>query len=72
MPYFIYRISPHRLLDYVDEFEAYKPARDAVRLMRQQQDKEDLDTLKIIFAKDRYDAENLLKIQRERQPSDDD
>ncbi len=72
MPYFIYRISPQRNLNYVDDFAEYNFARDAARRMRQQQNEEDIDTVKIVFAKDRNEAEDLLRIRRERQPSEDD
>ncbi len=72
MPYFIYRISPQRFLTYINEFAHYGKARDAARQMRQEQIQDDLDTIKIIFAEDRSEAEILLKTSRERQPSEDD
>lgn len=72
MPYFIYRISPQRFLTYINEFAHYQEARDTARRMRQEQTRDDLDTIKIIFAKDRLEAEMLLKTRRERQPSEDD
>lgn len=72
MPYFIYRISPQRILTYISEYAHYRQARDTARQMRQEQIRDNLDTIKIIFAKDRSEAELLLKIPRERQPSEDD
>lgn len=72
MPYFIYRISPQRLLTYVDEFAHYRKARDTARHMRRERTRDDLETIKIVFAKDRSEAEILLKTHRERQPSEDD
>jgi hypothetical protein len=72
MPYFIYRISPQRFLTYVNEFAHYREARHTARQMRQEQPQDDLDTVKIIFAKDRGDAESVLKTPRERKPSEDD
>ncbi len=72
MPYFIYRISPQRSLTYIDEFAHYRKARDTARQMRQTQLRDDLDTIKIIFANHRSEAEILLEARRERQPSEDD
>jgi hypothetical protein len=40
--------------------------------MRRQQSRDDLDTIKIIYANDRGEAEVLLATRRERQPSEDD
>ncbi len=72
MPYFIYRISPQRFLTYINEFAHYHEARDTARRMRQEQAPADVDTIKIIFATNRREAETLLKTRRERQPSEDD
>lgn len=72
MPYFIYRISPRRSLTYVDEFVEYVKARKIARNMRRAQLPGDDEVIKIIFAKDRFEAETLLKVRRERQPSEDD
>ncbi len=72
MPYFIYRISPQRFLTYVDEFVHYRDARGEARRIRAEQSGNDADSVKIIFAKDRSEAESLLKTRRERQASEDD
>ncbi len=72
MPYFLYRISPQRLLTYINEFAHYRNARDMARQMRQEQTQDDLDSIKILFAEHRSEAEILLKSRRVRQPSEDD
>jgi len=72
MPYFIYRISLQRSLTYVDEFVEYVKAREIARNMRRVKSSDDDELIKIIFAKDRFEAETLLKARREHQPSEDD
>lgn len=72
MPYFIYRVSPQRFVRYVTEFETYQDARESARNLRAGQDRDDTDTIKIVFAKDQSEAEVLLKTRRERKPSEDD
>lgn len=72
MPYFIYRVSPQRFLKYLKEYPEYREAREHARGLRAQKSNDDLDTIKIIFAKDQAEAEALLKAKRERRPSEDD
>ncbi len=72
MSYYIYRISPHRALTYVEAFEEYKQARQLARQMRRDQSAGDSDDIRMVFAKDRTEAESLLRTRRERQPSEDD
>lgn len=72
MPYFVYRVSPQRFLKYLEHFDAYKEAREYARGLRAQQDASDLDTIKLIFAKEQAEAEALLKTKREHEPSEDD
>jgi len=72
MPYFIYRMSLQRSLTYVDEFVEYVKAREIARNMRRAKSSDDDELIKIIFAKDRFEAETLLKARREHQPSEDD
>jgi hypothetical protein len=72
MPYFIYRISPERKLDLVDSFDSYRDAKQAVTALRVAQEPDDVCTVKVVFAKDSAEAEQLLKTKRERQPSEDD
>ncbi len=72
MPYFVYRVSPQRFVKYLEHYDVYKEARKYARDVRAQQDANDLDTIKIIFAKEQAEAEALLKTKREHQPSEDD
>lgn len=72
MPYFIYRVSPQRFIEYLEQYPAYRDAREHARGLRAKQDDDDPDTIKIIFAKEQAEAEALLKARRERQPSEDD
>lgn len=72
MPYFIYRISPARKLDLVDTFGHYRDAKQAATALRVAQEPDDVGKVKIIFAKDAPEAEQLLSVERERQPSEDD
>ena len=72
MPYYIYRVSPQRFLKYLEEYPEYREAREHARSLRAQQDDEEPDIIKIIFAKDQAEAEALLKAKRERRPSEDD
>lgn len=72
MPYFIYRISPERKLNLLDSFDRYPDAKQAATALRIAQGPDDTGTVKIIFAKDAEEAEQLLRTERERQPSEDD
>ncbi len=72
MPYFIYRISPERKLNLVESFDRYQDAKRAVTALRVAQESDDADRVKMIFAKDSREAEELLTVKRERQPSEDD
>ncbi len=72
MPYFIYKISPDKKLGLVESFDGYQEAKQLATSMRSAQHPNDNYTIKIIFAKDSLEAEQLLTTQRERQPSEDD
>lgn len=72
MPYFLFRMTPQRQLTYLQDFDAYKHARSEARALRAQQEEEDQDTIKMVFAADRVQAEAMLREKRERQPSEDD
>ena len=72
MPYFIYGMFPDKGLGLVKSFDEYQQAKQVVTSMRSAQHPNDNYTIKIIFAKDSLEAEQLLTTQRERQPSEDD
>jgi len=61
MPYFVYKISPDRkTLTQIDAHEKYKAAKDQCRQLRQAQDQGDMDMIRLVFAKDKREAEVLL------------
>jgi hypothetical protein len=70
MPYFIYKITEPKKLEYVGENTAYKEARNQVRELRAQANGE--YEAKMIFAKSQVEAERLLTEEREAPPIGDD
>ncbi len=72
MPYFIFRISSDRKLSLVRAFEKFAEAKENARAMRAASAADASEVLKIIFADDPADAEQLLSTRRERPPSEDD
>lgn len=71
MRYFLYSISPHRELELLQSFETYSEAKRAAVAARVAKTAAD-HIVKIIFAQDPAEAEQLLQTKRERQPSEDD
>lgn len=71
MPYFIYRVSPFKVLSFCSQHEEYGIAKTTIRMMRSEQAQHDTDTIKMIFAEDADEAERLLMTKREPQPSED-
>ena len=65
MPYFIYRIAPDKQLECLEQHPKYRPAREQARQMRAEQASNDPDTIKMIFAENRIEAERLLLTPRE-------
>ncbi len=65
MPYFIYRVSESRKLEYIDRKEKYREARDMVRDLRSQNDQAGVDSVRMIFAKSQAEAEKLLSAPRD-------
>lgn len=72
MPYFLYRISPARILTPLDSFSEYRAARDRARALRADSGALDGDTVKIVFAADAAEAEALLKTRKDRILREDD
>ena len=69
MPYFVYKIAPGiskivKNLEPLDEFEKFKEAKNFAKEKRQN-DTEDGNTFKVIFAENVIDAEEKLQEQRE-------
>lgn len=72
MAYYVYKISPPKRLQFVDEFEAYRDAKTLTRAMRKELTPEDDCTVRMIFAPSREQAERLLKEVREARPLGED
>lgn len=61
MPYFVYRVSADRKqLDQIEVHDKFKPAKDLCRQLRQKQAPESTDAIRMVFAKDKREAEVLL------------
>ena len=65
MPYFVYRIYSQQRLEPVDCFDAYRPAKQAVRAMREAALEPGNPTIRMIFANNPAHAERLLTEKRE-------
>ena len=70
MPYFVYKIAPGiskivKNLEPLDEFEKFKDAKNFAKEKRMQENPEDGNTYKVIFAENTIDAEEKLQEQRE-------
>ena len=65
MPYFIYKITPPLQLTHIDTKQAYKDARTLVRELRNGQSKDADIQFRMVFAKDRSEAERLLSTPRD-------
>lgn len=72
MRYFLYSVSPHKELELLQSFETYREAKQAAVATRMAQTAAEDHIVKIIFAQDPAEAEQLLQTKRERQPSEDD
>lgn len=70
MPYFVYKIAPGiskivKNLEPLGEFEKFKEAKNFAKEKRAQENPEDGNTYKVIFADNNIDAEEKLQEQRE-------
>ena len=70
MPYFVYKIAPGvskivKNLEPLDNFEKFKDAKNFAKENRQQENAEDNNIYKVIFAENSIDAEEKLQEQRE-------
>lgn len=71
MPYFVYYIAENaetkvKKLDYIDEFDNFKAARGLAREKRSELSQEsDFQDCRLIFAKNKVEAEKLLSAPRE-------
>lgn len=65
MPYFVYKISPPRRLEYLGTLDGYQAAREQVRARRQAEPRETGIEYRLIFARHQGEAEKLLSITRD-------
>ena len=60
MPFYIFKISPSDELEYLDEEEKYRPARDKVKALRKESQTDSGTTYRMIFANTVAQGETLL------------
>jgi hypothetical protein len=65
MPFFVYKISPPLELTYLDTRDKYKEARTLVRNLREGLSSGDDIQIRMVFAKERAEAERLLSAPRD-------
>ena len=71
MPYFVFHIlpGPGRIvssLELKNEYSSFKEAKEFARSLRASVPKDDPGSIRLIFAKDRLEAEELLTTPREQ------
>jgi len=73
MPYYLYQIALDKKLTYCDHmFDSYKEAKLLARQMRGEQAETDQSTIKVIFAKNQEEAEDLLLTPGKPRPKGED
>lgn len=70
MPYYVYKINQGistlvKNVEYIDEFEAFKDAKNFARSKRQELEGDDPTNYKVIFAANQLAAEEMLTEHRE-------
>jgi len=70
MPYFVYKIAPGvskivKKLEPLEDFEKFKDAKNFAKDKRQQENPDDGNIYKVIFADNSIEAEEKLQEQRE-------
>jgi hypothetical protein len=65
MPYYIYKINPMRILEKLDQYEKFPEASRVAKELRARIGPEDNYGVKVIFAKNELEAEDMLSQQRE-------
>jgi len=64
MPYFVYKIEQDRSVEYLDTFEDFGSAKNLCRERREALKPEDTYTVRLVFAKNKKEAEALLRTPR--------
>lgn len=72
MPYFVYHIKPFGQLKLLSEFDQYAPASEQAKQLRNQLALPPAERIKVIFAQDALQAEDLLCALRPAPPLGDD
>lgn len=70
MPYYIYRVTetPFKMLQKISEFEAFKEASNEAKRIRKEEDLTGGVQIKVMFADNELQAEDLLSQVREKEP----
>ena len=69
MPYFVYKITPpFKQLEKIEVFQTFKEAGAFAKTVRAGMTEADKYTVKVIFAEDELQAEDLLNQVREPEP----
>ncbi|MCW8955940.1 MAG: hypothetical protein OQL09_03590 [Gammaproteobacteria bacterium] len=71
MPYYVYRIENAEMsllkqLDFVQEFDSFKEAKNFAKSQRMEQVEADTAIIKVIFANNKLHAEEMLMEKREQ------
>jgi hypothetical protein len=64
MPYFVYKVEQDRSVEYLDVFDDFGTAKKTCRERREALTPEDTCTVRMVFAKNKKEAENLLRTPR--------
>jgi hypothetical protein len=64
MPYFVYKVNQDRSVEYLENFDDFKSAKTLCRDKREALTPEDTYTVRLVFAKNKKEAENLLRTPR--------
>ena len=72
MPYFLYKVFPGKKFELIEQYPAYRSARDEARKRRAAMSSEDPYNVKVMFAKDSEQAERLMSEEREPRPLGED
>jgi hypothetical protein len=68
LPYYIYRVFPFRRLEKVEEFAAFREASARAKVLRASPELPADCTVRVVFAENDFEAENLLSEVRAAKP----
>ena len=71
MPYYIYRVRPFAQLEQLAAFDAFSEASAHAKTLRAKQSAQTPGKIKVMFAEDALQAEDLLCLVREAPPRGD-